>query len=76
MIRQTQTIQCIADIRAWMMMHQLKLNNDKTNFIVLQSPHILRVYGIPNLKLYELILKSTDASTSAVGPPRVQQFSQ
>ena len=34
-------IQCIAEIRAWMLLHQLKLNNEKTEFIVLQSPHNL-----------------------------------
>ena len=54
-------IQCIAEIRAWMMLHQLKLNNEKTEFIVLQSPHNLRVYGSPSLELPGLTLTSTDA---------------
>ncbi|KAI0210193.1 putative RNA-directed DNA polymerase from transposon BS [Lamellibrachia satsuma] len=54
-------IQCIAEIRAWMLLHQLKLNNEKTEFIVLQSPHNLRVYGSPSLELPGLTLTSTDA---------------
>ena len=53
-------IQCIAEIRAWMLLQQLKLNK-KTEFIVLQSPHNLRVYGSPSLELFGLTLKSTDA---------------
>ena len=34
-----QLIQCIDEIRAWMLLHQLKLNDDKTEFMVLQSSH-------------------------------------
>lgn len=30
---------CISDIRAWMVEHKLKLNDDKTEFIVISSPH-------------------------------------
>ena len=44
-----------------MLLHQLKLNNEKTEFIVLQSPHNLRVYGSPSLELPGLTLTSTDA---------------
>ena len=54
-------VQCIAEIRAWMLLHQLKLNNEKTEFIVLQSPHNLRVYGSPSLELPGLTLTTTDA---------------
>ena len=54
-------VQCVAEIRAWMLLHQLKLNNEKTEFIVLQSPHNLRVYGSPSLELPGLTLTSTDA---------------
>ena len=49
-------IQCIAEIRAWMLMHQLKLYNDKTEFILLQSSHNLRVYDSPSLELPGLTL--------------------
>ena len=43
-----------------MLLHQLKLNNEKTEFIMLQSPHNLRVYGSPSLELPGLTLTSTD----------------
>ena len=32
-----QLIQCIDEIRAWMLLHQLKLNDDKTEFMVLPA---------------------------------------
>ena len=54
-------VQYIADIRAWVLLYQLQLNNEKTEFIVLQSPHNLRVYVIPSLELPGLTLTSTDA---------------
>ena len=54
-----QLIQCIDEIRAWMLLHQLKLNEDKTEFMVLQSSHNLRVYGSPAL---QLTLTSTDTA--------------
>ena len=47
-------IQCIAEIRAWMLMHQLKL--------YLSSPHNLRGYGRPSLKLHGLTLKYRDTA--------------
>ena len=55
-------IQCIGKIIAWMLINQLKLNNDKTELIVLQSPHNLRVYGSPSLELPGLTLQSPDAA--------------
>ena len=42
------------------MLHQLKLNDDKTEFMVLQSSHNLCVYGSPTLQLPQLTLTSTD----------------
>ena len=57
-----QLIQCIDEIRAWMLLHQLKLNDDKTEFMVLQSSHNLRVYGSPTLQLPQLKLTSTDTA--------------
>ena len=53
-----QLIQCIDEIRAWMLLHQLKLNDDKTEFMVLQSSHNLRVHGSPTLQLPQLTLTS------------------
>ena len=57
-----QLIQCIDEIRAWMLLHQLKLNDNKTEFMVLQSPHNLRVHGSPTLQLSQLTLTSTDTA--------------
>ena len=53
-------IQSIAEIRAWMLLHQLKLNNEKTEFIVPQLWQNLRVYGNPSLVLPGPTLKSMD----------------
>ena len=52
-------IQCIAEIRVSMLLHQLKLNNEKTKLIVLQLSHNLRVYGNPSVVLPGLTLKET-----------------
>ena len=57
-----QLIQCIDEIRAWMLLHQLKLNDNKTEFMVLQSSHNLRVHGSPTLQLSQLTLTSTDTA--------------
>ena len=45
-----------------MLLHQLKLNDDKTEFMVLQSSHNLRVYGSQTLQLPQLTLTSTDTA--------------
>ena len=34
---------CIAEIRAWMLTHRLKLNDDKTEFVVFAPPRITKV---------------------------------
>ena len=57
-----QLIQCIDEIRALMLLHQLKLNDNKTEFMVLQSSHNLRVHGSPTLQLSQLTLTSTDTA--------------
>ena len=63
-------IQCIGEIRAWMLIHQLKLNNDKTEFIVRQ-PQLgtTWTYFIINRCSQEsgLLLRPT----SAVKPPHL-----
>ena len=48
-------IQCIGEIRVWMLIHQLKLNNDKTESIPLQSPHNLRVSAAPAWNYLDLL---------------------
>ena len=45
-----------------MLLHQHKLNDDKTEFMVLQSSHNLRVHGSPTLQLPQLTLTSTDTA--------------
>ena len=45
-----------------MLLHQLKLNHNKTEFMVLQSSHNLRVYGSPTLQLLQLTITSTDTA--------------
>ena len=30
---------CISEIRSWMVKQKLKLNEDKTEFIIISSPH-------------------------------------
>ena len=30
---------CIADIRSWMVKNKLKINDDKTEFLIISSPH-------------------------------------
>ena len=45
-----------------MLLHQLKLNDDKTEFMVLQSSHNLRVHDSPTLQLPQLTLTSTNTA--------------
>ena len=57
-----QLIHCIDEIRACMLLHQLKLNDNNTELMVLQSSHNLRVHGIPTLQLSQLTQTSTDTA--------------
>ena len=50
------------EIRTWVLLHQLKLNDDKTEFMVLQSSHNLRLHGSPTLQLPQLTLTSMDTA--------------
>ena len=38
---------CIEDITAWKIQYTLKLNDLKTDFLILLSPHHPRTYGLP-----------------------------
>ena len=40
--------QCIRDIKDWMIRHKLKLNDSKTEFLALMSPHHLKKFGLPS----------------------------
>ena len=44
---------CIKEIRAWMLTHELKLNDDKTEYIIYQSRHHQQKHGAPELILGE-----------------------
>ena len=46
-----QLINCIQEIRAWMLANDLKLNDDKTDFLVVLSPHHLRQFSCPDILL-------------------------
>ena len=37
---------CIAEIQAWMLAHKLKLNDDKTEFVVFAPPRITKVNNV------------------------------
>lgn len=39
---------CIAEVREWMILHKLKLNDTKTEFMVALSSHHLKTFGMPD----------------------------
>ena len=52
---------CIAEIRAWMLTHELMLNDDKTEFIIFQSRHHNQKYGTWHLDLGEFVFQPSNA---------------
>ena len=42
---------CIAEIRSWMLVNKLKINDSKTEFIILGSKHQLHKVNIPGVKV-------------------------
>ena len=38
---------CIGEVKYWMIKHKLILNENKTEFLVVLSPHNLKKYGLP-----------------------------
>ena len=42
---------CIASVQKWMLSHQLKMNDDKTEFLVISSKSIARGIGSPSLHI-------------------------
>ena len=50
---------CIKQIRAWMIQSRLKLNDDKTEFIVLSSPHYQKTFNNLVIQIGEADVKST-----------------
>ena len=45
---------CIAEIRAWMLTHELKLNDNKTEFFIFQSRHHNQKYGTCHLDIRQI----------------------
>ena len=52
---------CIAEIRAWMLTHELKLNDNKTEFNIFQSRHHNQKYGTCHLDLGEFVFQPSNA---------------
>ena len=53
---------CISDIRAWMKLNLLKLNNDKTEFLLLRTKHNVSLAGELKIKIgNDTITNSTSA---------------
>ena len=48
---------CIAEIKAWMVMFMLKLNDDKTELVIIAPPYFLRHNKIPLCKCKWEIVK-------------------
>ena len=46
-----QLSSCISDIRTWMLTSSLKLNDDKTEFIIFSSTYHRQKYGLHNISL-------------------------
>jgi hypothetical protein len=52
---------CILEIRAWMLLHELKLNDDKTEFIIFQSSFHEKRFGTAKLDLGEFLFEPSCA---------------
>ena len=50
---------CIGDIRMWMVHHKLKLNDDKSEFIVISSPHNKKEVNSINIKIGDEVLSAS-----------------
>jgi hypothetical protein len=53
---------CIADIKTWMAKNFLKLNDDKTEFLVLGAPSQLKKVNVPNLQIGESEIEKTQSA--------------
>ena len=52
---------CIQEIRAWMLIHELKLNDDKTEFIIFQSKYHENRYSTSSLNFQNIIFEPSDS---------------
>ena len=56
---------CIQEIRAWMLIHKLKLNDDKTEFIIFQSKYHENRYSTSSLNFQNIIFEPSDSDYGA-----------
>ena len=50
-----------SEIRAWMLIHELKLNDDKTEFIIFQSKYHENRYSTSSLNFQNIIFEPSDS---------------
>ena len=56
---------CISEIREWMYQNCLKLNDDKTEFLIIGRPHILhRINGLDSIDIGESIVPAVESARS------------
>ena len=51
--------QCVEDVRVWMTQSLLKLNEDKTEFLVITSPHFQESVRDTSLKVGDAVISSS-----------------
>ena len=39
-------VNCVSDIRTWMIENKLKINDDKTEFLIITSPYVKTPTGV------------------------------
>ena len=49
---------CISDIRSWMIQNKLKINDDKTEFLILSSPRS-HISLTPSLQIGDVLIESS-----------------
>ena len=52
---------CISDVRAWMLSHKLKINDTKTEFMILGTPQQLAKVSIEAIKVGDSIIKPVES---------------
>ena len=58
---------CISDIRAWMKLNLLKLNDEKTEFLLLRTKHNISLAGELKIKIgNDTVINSTSAKNLGV----------
>ena len=60
---------CISDIRAWMKLNLLKLNDDKTEFLLLRTKHNISLAGELKIKTGNNIITNHNQQKKPGCPP-------